>query len=86
MAAAAVSSWESQENNCVHSVDIINTFSRLQASGKYTDMRRLTTEISSEKCVFRRFRRRESVIECTDTNLDSTVLVIKQLNAQNLVL
>jgi len=36
----------------------------------YTDMRRLTTEIRSEKCV-RQFRRGGKVIECTYTNLDS---------------
>jgi hypothetical protein len=35
-----------------------------------TFMRRLTTGIRSEKCVVRRFRRCESVIECTYTNLD----------------
>ena len=34
-------------------------------------MRRLTTEIRSEKCVVRRFRRYANVIECTYTNLDS---------------
>jgi len=38
-----------------------------------TDMRRLTTGIRSEKCVVRRFRRCANVIECTYTNLDSTV-------------
>ena len=38
-----------------------------------TAMRRLTTGIRSEKCVVRRFRRRANVIECTYTNLDSTV-------------
>jgi hypothetical protein len=37
-----------------------------------TDMRRLTTEIRSENCVVRQFRRRMNVIECTYTNLDST--------------
>jgi hypothetical protein len=36
-----------------------------------TDMRRLTTELRSEKCVVRRFRRCASVIECTYTNVDS---------------
>ena len=35
--------------------------------------RRLTTGIRTEKCVVRRFRRCVSVIECTYTNLDSTV-------------
>jgi hypothetical protein len=34
-------------------------------------MRRLTTEIRSEKCVVRQFRRCANVIECTYTNLDS---------------
>jgi len=38
-----------------------------------TDMRRLTTEMLSDKCVVRRFRRYANVIECTYTNLDSTV-------------
>jgi len=38
-----------------------------------TDMCRLTTGICSEKCVVRRFRRPANVIECTYTNLDSTV-------------
>jgi hypothetical protein len=36
-----------------------------------TDMRRLTTGIPSENCVFRRFRRCANVIECIYTNLDS---------------
>ena len=36
-----------------------------------TPMLRLTTEIRSEKCVVRRFRRCANVIECTYTNLDS---------------
>ena len=36
-----------------------------------TVTRRLTTGISSEKCVVRRFRRCVNVIECTYTNLDS---------------
>ena len=36
-------------------------------------MRRLTTGIRSEKCVVRRFRRCANVIQCTYTNLDSTV-------------
>ena len=38
-----------------------------------TDMCRLTTGIRSEKCVVRQFRRCAKVIECTYTNLDSTV-------------
>ena len=38
-----------------------------------TVMRRLTTGIRSEKCVVRRFRRCANVIQCTYTNLDSTV-------------
>jgi len=38
----------------------------------YAIMRRLTTGIRFEKCVVRRFRRCENVIECTYTNLDST--------------
>jgi hypothetical protein len=36
---------------------------------RYTDMRRLTTAILFEKCVVRRFRRCENVIQCTYTNL-----------------
>jgi hypothetical protein len=36
----------------------------------YTDIRRLTTGIRSEKCVIRRFRC-ANVIECTYTNLDN---------------
>ena len=39
----------------------------------YTVMRRLTTGIRSEKCVVRRFGLCANVIECTYTNLDSTV-------------
>jgi hypothetical protein len=38
-----------------------------------TDMSRLTTGIRSEECVIRRFACYASVIECTYTNLDSTV-------------
>ena len=37
----------------------------------YTDMRRLTSGIRSEKCVVRRFCRCANVIECTYTNLKS---------------
>jgi len=36
---------------------------------EYRVMRRLTTEILSEKCIVRRFRRCANVIECTHTNL-----------------
>jgi len=36
----------------------------------HTDIRRLTTEICSEKCAVRRFRPCANVIECTYTNLD----------------
>jgi hypothetical protein len=38
-----------------------------------TDVRRLTTGILSEKCIVRRFRYCANVIECTYTNLGSTV-------------
>jgi len=38
-----------------------------------TDMLLLTTGIRPEKCVVRRFRCCANVIECTYTNLDSTV-------------
>jgi len=37
----------------------------------YTDIRRLTTGICSEKCIVRRVRQCVNVIECTYTNLDS---------------
>jgi len=40
----------------------------------YTDVRRLTTGIRSEKCVVVRFRRCANVIECTYKNLDSIAL------------
>jgi hypothetical protein len=36
-------------------------------------VRRLTSEIRSEKCVVRRFRRCANAIECTYTNPDCTV-------------
>ena len=39
----------------------------------YTDVRRLTTGLCPEECVVRRFCHRANVIECTHTNLDSTV-------------
>jgi len=39
----------------------------------YIHTRRLTTGIPSENYVVRRFRRCANVIECTYTNLDSTV-------------
>ena len=45
----------------------------LNRQNRNTDMRRLTTGIRSEKCVVSRFRRCVNVIECTYTNLDSTV-------------
>ena len=38
-----------------------------------TAMRRFTAGICSEKCVVRRFLRCANVIQCTYTNLDSTV-------------
>jgi len=37
------------------------------------DMRRLTTGIRSEKCIVRLFRHCANVVQCTYTNLDSTV-------------
>jgi hypothetical protein len=37
----------------------------------FSNMRRLTTGIHSEKCVVRRFCRCTNVIECSYTNLDS---------------
>ena len=50
----------------------LNTLNRVSLTEWYTDMRRLTTGICSEKCVVGRFRR-VKVIECTYvyTNLDS---------------
>ena len=42
-------------------------------AASYTVMRRLTTGIPSEKCLFRRFRSCADAIECTYTNLDSIV-------------
>ena len=45
----------------------------LQVAADNTGMRRSAVGIRSEKCVVRRFRRCANVIECTDTNLDSTV-------------
>jgi len=42
-------------------------------TAEYRVMRHLTTGIRFEKCVVRRFRRCANVIECTYTNLDSTV-------------
>ena len=41
--------------------------------GSITNMRHLTTGILSEKCAVKRFRRCANVIDCTYTNLDSTV-------------
>ena len=46
----------------------------LQCAKRFnTAVRRLTAGIRSEKCVVRRFGRCANVIECTYTNLDSTV-------------
>ena len=45
----------------------------LQLITQTRDMRRLTTGTRFEKCVVRRFHRWANVIECTYTNLDSTV-------------
>ena len=44
----------------------------LSCQARYTNMRRLTTGIPSEKCVVRRFRRCANVIKCTYTNLENT--------------
>jgi len=41
--------------------------------GDYRYVRPLTTGIRSEICIVRRFRRCANIIECTYTNLDSTV-------------
>ena len=43
----------------------------------YTDIRRLTTGISSEKCVVRRFRRCANVIQCS---LNNNQLMHSQFN------
>jgi len=45
----------------------------LNIQNQNTDIRRSVTDIRSEKCIVRRFRRRANVIVCTYTNLDSTV-------------
>jgi len=50
------------------------------------DMRRLSTGIRSEKCVFMLFRRRSNVIECTYTNLDSIAYYTPRLYAHSLLL
>ena len=52
-------------------VTFCNRADQHAARQENTDMRRLTTEIRSEKCVVRRFRRCANVKECTYTNLDS---------------
>ena len=49
------------------------------ATPETTVMRRLTTGIRSNKCVVRQFRRCANVIECTYTNLDSTVWLTTHL-------
>jgi len=46
-----------------------NSISDIKNTTAYTDMRRLTTGILSEKCVVRRFRRCANFIQCTYTNL-----------------
>ena len=50
-----------------------NRWSSRETILKYTDMRRLTTEIRFGKYFVRRFCRCAYVIECTYTNLESTV-------------
>ena len=50
----------------------------------FTDKRRLTTGIRSEKCVVRRFPRCANVIECTYTNLDSTRLFVSPFGISEL--
>jgi hypothetical protein len=49
-------------------------------------MRRLTTGIRSEKCVFRRFRRSAKVVECTYPNLDSVAYYTPSLYIYNILL
>jgi hypothetical protein len=51
----------------------------------YTYMRRLTTGIRSDKCAVARFSR-ANVIECTYTNLDSTVYPTTHLGYMVLLL
>ena len=53
--------------------DVMITTVRMSMKDSSTDMRRLTTGISSDKCVGRRFRRFANIIERTYTNLDSAV-------------
>jgi len=49
-------------------------------------MPRITTEIRSEKCVVRRFRRCANVIECTYTNLDIMAYYTPSLRIARLLL
>jgi hypothetical protein len=58
---------------CLPTADQISLVWQIGYCTDSTVMRRLTTGLRSEKCVVRRFRRCASVIECTYTNLDSTV-------------
>jgi hypothetical protein len=51
----------------------------------YTDMRRLTMGIRSEKCVVRRFRRCTNVTECTSTNLDTIAYYTPRLYSISLL-
>jgi hypothetical protein len=65
-----------RECQCSLRCDAVHTGTRTAGHHikKYsTDMRRLTTEIRSEKCVVKRFRRCANVIECTYINLVSIV-------------
>jgi len=57
--------------NCYLLMDCLTTFFQQLSISIYTVMRRLTTGIRSEKCVFRPFRRCANAIECTYTNIDS---------------
>jgi len=55
----------------IHNSSVIRSIAPLSVpatSVRHTDMRRLTTEILSEKCIVRRFRC-ANFVECTYTNL-----------------
>ena len=71
--AQCYESWEFQHPGTIRAIHgfLYHRTGVLDFLEDGTDMRRLTTEIRSEKCVVRRFRRCANVKECTYTNLDS---------------
>ena len=64
-------SVRAQATKCVKVHAFCHISPSCPTNDRYRGMRRLTTGIRSEKCVFGRFRRCANVIECTYTNLDS---------------